>query len=342
MKEKIESLIRSGKSTNEIQKIISDFPIIITTEYFQKLGFDEIESIKLKWTLKKNNKKVKSEMRAAEIRREMLKDDSYNFSANANPNYLLLDTSTLQTEKGIDLLEKSEKVVVIESTLQEIEKVLKKKKEKREKNPNDIFLIKSLTGYRNKIFKETKYKKVCDESEKYEYVDDKILYFLNNLLEQDRPTLITADVNLANRADSYGFEYILIFNTQNKQEKEKRKRVEPKSKIDKTKTNLFGVSFKVEEDKILIRKYNPNPIIYFVKDEKIQLMEQRIEIEISKFDYIVLLLKSKRNRVINVVRLVVVNKEINVEEEKITFLNEIYQMKMPEEIQEMARCLLIC
>ena len=163
---------------------------------------------------------------------------------------------------------------------------------------------------------------------------------MNNLLEQDRPTLITADVNLANRADSYGFEYILIFNTQNKQEKEKRKRVEPKSKIDKTKTNLFGVSFKVEEDKILIRKYNPNPIIYFVKDEKIQLMEQRIEI--SKFDYIVLLLKSKRNRVINVVRLVVVNKEINVEEKKITFLNEIYQMKMPEEIQEMARCLLIC
>ena len=100
MRKIIECLIRSGKSTREIKEKINDFPIIITTEYFKEIGFDEVEAIKLKWMLKKNDRKEKEEEKAVEARREMLKESSYRFSANANPNYVLMDTCALQFQKG--------------------------------------------------------------------------------------------------------------------------------------------------------------------------------------------------------------------------------------------------
>ena len=364
MRKKIECLIRSGKSTKEIQEIINDFPIIITTEYFQKLGFDKIESIKLKWLLKKNDRKEEEEEKAVEARRELLKESSYRFSANANPNFILMDTCALQFKKGIDLLEKSEKVVVIESILEEMEKVLKEKRKKKNKTVNDEFLIKHIKEYQKKIAKETKYNKVLDTGEKYKYVDNRILYFLYNLSEEDRPTLLTADVNLANRANCYGLEYILVTNTTITQEE---KQIETKQgSVEKqqesveletskniqivkssneqekiTKTNILGVSFKLEEDKILIRKYNPNPDIYFVKDKQIQLIKKQDEMELAKFDYIILLLRLKHYREVRVVKLVVVNNKIEVEKERITFLNEIYQIEMPEEIQNETKELLL-
>ena len=57
MTEAIKSLILSGKSTKEIRKVIDDFPENVTTEYFESLGFENPEAIKLKWKLRKNNYK---------------------------------------------------------------------------------------------------------------------------------------------------------------------------------------------------------------------------------------------------------------------------------------------
>lgn len=294
----------------------------------------------------------------------MLKEKSYIFSANANPNFILMDTCTLQFKKSIDLLEKSEKVVVLESILEEMEKVLKEKRKKKNKTVNDEFLIKHINEYQKKIAKETKYNKVLDTEEKYKYVDNRILCFLYNLSEEDRPTLLTADIKLANRANCYGLEYILVTNTTITQEK---KQIEKKQEsVEKqqesveletskniqivkssneqekiTKTNILGVSFKLEEDKILIRKYNPNPDIYFVKDNQIQLAEKQDEKEITEFDYIILVFRLKGNREVRVVKLVIVNNQISYNEEKIRFLNEIYQIEMPKEIQNKTKELLL-
>lgn len=55
MTEAIKSLILNGKSTKEIRKVIDDFPENVTTEYFESLGFENPEAIKLKWKLRKNN-----------------------------------------------------------------------------------------------------------------------------------------------------------------------------------------------------------------------------------------------------------------------------------------------
>ena len=52
-------------------------------------------------------------------------------------------------------------------------------------------------------------------------------------------------------------------------------------------------------------------------------------------------MRRKKAREIRVVKLVVVNNEIRYDVEKIKFINEIYQLAIPEEIQEEARKILI-
>ena len=74
---------------------------------------------------------------------------------------------------------------------------------------------------------------------------------------------------------------------------------------------------------------------------KSDLIKKQDEMELAKFDYVILLLRLKHNREVRVVKLVVVNNKIEVEEERITFLNEIYQIEMPEKIQETTRKLLL-
>ena len=65
MKEIIERFIRTGKTTAEIQSEIIEFPDDITTEYLEKLGFEEIDAIKLKWKLRQNDRIREAEIKAA-------------------------------------------------------------------------------------------------------------------------------------------------------------------------------------------------------------------------------------------------------------------------------------
>lgn len=348
MRKTIEVLIRIGKSTKEIQRTINDFPNIITTEYFKELGFEEIEAIKLKLKLRQNDRKEAEEEKAEKARYELLKRKTFIFSANANPNFIIMDTCALRFIESVKVIERSEKVIVIESILKEMEKVQRKIKNiTSENNYLSIHIIK----YKRKIASECKYKKVLDAG-RDKYVDNNVLYYLSNLPEEKRPTLLTADINLANRANCYGLEYILFINkaekTKNNNKKKKvvetKKSEEPKkcnvkSEKDKIKNkiNLYGVSFKLIEEQILIRKFNPNPQVYFVKQNKKQVVKKLDKIGLNQIDYIILLMRRKKAREIGVVKLVVVNNQIRYDVEKIKFINEIYQLAIPEEIQEEAR-----
>ncbi len=355
MRKTIEVLIRIGKSTKEIQRTINDFPNIITTEYFKELGFEEIEAIKLKWKLRQNDRKEAEEEKAEKARYELLKRKTFIFSANANPNFIIMDTCALQFKQSIEVIEKSEKVIVIESILKEMEKVQRKIKYKKNITSKNNYLSTHIIKYKGKIASECKYKKVLDAG-RDKYVDNKVLYYLSNLPEEKRPTLLTADINLANRANCYGLEYILFINKAKKTKKnnkkkkvvETKKSEEPKkcnvkSEKDKIKNkiNLYGVSFKLIEEQILIRKFNPNTQVYFVKQNKKQVVKKLDKIGLNQIDYIILLMRRKKAREIRVVKLVVVNNQIRYDVEKIKFINEIYQLAIPEEIQEEARKILI-
>lgn len=377
MTEAIKSLILNGKSTKEIRKVIDDFPENVTTEYFESLGFENPEAIKLKWKLRKNNQQENERIEVGEARRKLLKSKKYIFSYNANPNFILLDTSSLANGKNI--INNAKKVIVINSIMKEMNKVVSK----RRKN-----VKKAICFYRKEIVAKDKYKIIANKKEiNSNYCDDSILEFLDGISEdEEKPTLLTADIELAERAKSYGFEYILIVNnnTSNKAKKkeetlehiasiEEEKIFKEEQTINtenensikneiceeenydenesfevlpKNKTfQFYGATFKVKNEEIFIKKFNPHAKVFISATNKItevtEINTKKI-VKISEFDNIVVLARSQKNRDIKGTKIVIVDGEIQCEEEIYTFLNEIYLSKMlPEELQNEAKKLMI-
>lgn len=377
MTEAIKSLIINGKSTKEIRKVIDDFPENVTTEYFESLGFENPEAIKLKWKLRKNNQQENERIEVGEARRKLLKSKKYIFSYNANPNFILLDTSSLANGKNI--INNAKKVIVINSIMKEMNKVVSK----RRKN-----VKKAICFYRKEIVAKDKYKIIANKKEiNSNYCDDSILEFLDGISEdEEKPTLLTADIELAERAKSYGFEYILIVNnnTSNKAKKkeetlehiasieeekifkeEQTINTENKNSIKneiceeenydenesfevlpKNKTfRFYGATFKVKNEEIFIKKFNPHAKVFISATNKItevtEINTKKI-VKISEFDNIVVLARRQKNRDIKGTKIVIVDGEIQCEEEIYTFLNEIYLSKMlPEELQNEAKKLMI-
>lgn len=377
MTEAIKSLILNGKSTKEIRKVIDDFPENVTTEYFESLGFENPEAIKLKWKLRKNNQQENERIEVGEARRKLLKSKKYIFSYNANPNFILLDTSSLANGKNI--INNAKKVIVINSIMKEMNKVVSK----RRKN-----VKKAICFYRKEIVAKDKYKIIANKKEiNSNYCDDSILEFLDGISEdEEKPTLLTADIELAERAKSYGFEYILIVNnnTSNKAKKkeetlehiasiEEEKIFKEEQTINtenensikneiceeenydenesfevlpKNKTfQFYGATFKVKNEEIFIKKFNPHAKVFISATNKItevtEINTKKI-VKISEFDNIVVLARSQKNRDIKGTKIVIVDGEIQYDEEIYTFLNDIYLSKMlPEELQNEAKKLMI-
>ena len=380
MTEAIKSLILNGKSSKEIRKVIDDFPENVTTEYFESLGFENPEAIKLKWKLRKNNQQENERIEVGEARRKLLKSKKYIFSYNANPNFILLDTSSLANGKNI--INNAKKVIVINSIMKEMNKVVSK----RRKN-----VKKAICFYRKEIVAKDKYKIIANKKEiNSNYCDDSILEFLDGISEdEEKPTLLTADIELAERAKSYGFEYILIVNnnTSNKAKKKEEtlehiasieeekifKEEQPintenensiKNEIceeensdenesfevlPKNKTfQFYGATFKVKNEEIFIKKFNPHAKVFISATNKITEVTEVTEIntkkivKISDFDNIVVLAKRQKNRDVKGTKIVIVDGEIQYEEEIYTFLNKIYLSRMlPEKLQDEAKKLMI-
>ena len=380
MTEAIKSLILSGKSTKEIRKVIDDFPENVTTEYFESLGFENPEAIKLKWKLRKNNQQENERIEVGEARRKLLKSKKYIFSYNANPNFILLDTSSLANGKNI--INNAKKVIVINSIMKEMNKVVSK----RRKN-----VKKAICFYRKEIVAKDKYKIIANKKEiNSNYCDDSILEFLDGISEDEEiPTLLTADIELAERAKSYGFEYILIVNnnTSNKAKKkdetlehiasiEEEKIFKEEQPINTENENLikneiceeensdenesfevlpknktfqfYGATFKVKNEEIFIKKFNPHAKVFISATNKITEVTEVTEIntkkivKISEFDNIVVLARRQKNRDVKGTKIVIVDGEIQCEEEIYTFLNEIYLSRMlPEKLQDEAKKLMI-
>ncbi len=380
MTEAIKSLILNGKSTKEIRKVIDDFPENVTTEYFESLGFENPEAIKLKWKIRKNNQQENERIEVGEARRKLLKSKKYIFSYNANPNFILLDTSSLANGKNI--INNAKKVIVINSIMKEMNKVVSK----RRKN-----VKKAICFYRKEIVAKDKYKIIANKKEiNSNYCDDSILEFLDGISEdEEKPTLLTADIELAERAKSYGFEYILIVNnnTSNKAKKkeetlehiasiEEEKIFKEEQPINTENENLikneiceeensdenesfevlpknktfqfYGATFKVKNEEIFIKKFNPHAKVFISATNKITEVTEVTEIntkkivKISEFDNIVVLARRQKNRDVKGTKIVIVDGEIQCEEEIYTFLNEIYLSRMlPEKLQDEAKKLMI-
>ncbi len=271
MKEIIERLIRTGKTTAEIQSEIIEFPDDVTTEYLQKIGFEETQAIKLKWKLRQNDRIRENEIRAEKGRRELSKEGGYKFSANANPDYILMDTCAMLKKEGRVIISKSSKVVVIESVLREIEKILMETERKKKKSPIDYANISTIKSFKGKMVRKAKFKPVLDSPKaNMNYCDDKILYYLENLSPEKRPTLLTADANLASRAEAYGFDFIFIKKSTNNKKAEVVETGETQ-KVEETESEKVPQlieNIELQEEEQLIEATEPMEEVMTTENEK--------------------------------------------------------------------------
>ena len=284
-----------------------------------------------------------------------------------------------QFKKGLEIIDNVKKVIIINSIMREMNKVLSKNK-KNIKN--------AIHFYRKEIVAKDKYKIIINKKEiDSNYCDDSILEFLDGISEdEEKPTLLTADIELAERAKSYGFEYILIvnnntsykakkkeetlehiasieeekifkeeqtINTENENsikneicEEENYDENESFEVLPKNKTfQFYGATFKVKNEEIFIKKFNPHAKVFISATNKItevtEINTKKI-VKISEFDNIVVLARRQKNRDIKGTKIVIVDGEIQCEEEIYTFLNEIYLSRMlPEKLQDEAKKLMI-
>lgn len=372
IKEIIERLIRTGKTTAEIQSAIIEFPDDVTTEYLQRIGFEETQAIKLKWKIRQNDRIREQEIIAGKRRKELLEIGGYKFSANANPDYILMDTCAMLKKEGRVIISKSSKVVVIESVLREIEKILMETERKKKKSPTDYTNISTIKIYKSKMARKSKFKPVLDRPNvEMNYCDDKILYYLENLSPEKRPTLLTADANLASRAKAYGFDYIFIKGSNSKKaevaEKEETQKVEEtesekvpqlieatepmeevlttenekKEKPRTVKNVINGIRFMITGEQITVTGFNKKARTYFITGKRAKLARRNETKQIESFDFIIMLIRQKSNREVRLRKISIVNNQFEVEEEIIKLINEIYQFNLPQEVEEEARELLL-
>lgn len=347
---KIGTLIRQGITTEEIQKEISDFTD--TTEYFEKIGYEHVEAIKLKWIIRQNDKKKEEEEKEVTLRRKLLKEKSYIFSANANPNNILIDTSALGYQKGIEIIERSKCVTVIHSILQEMEKKKNELDRKKCKKKQESFFLENIIKYKKEVSIKSKYRLILDKHEdRLTYEDDKILEFLEQFAENKRPTLLTADEFLADRAKCYGFEYILIVNlliekstnednTKNNSKPMVIAKSKNKEDLIKDKVDILGVKITLQKEKVTIQKDRSSLKVFFSQEKEIEETAKIIQKSIKDFDYIVILEKSQKHREVKVVKVTIVEGKINKEVFGCKFINEIYKIKLSEQILDATKTLL--
>lgn len=220
----IGHIILKGGTSEELRKEFPDFPISPTKDYFLKLGYRDSTAKKYLIKLRQNDKaqlddSIKktmepSENSNSEPKIKFLKSENVDFSN------LLVDTCALEPKETRELLEQAKYVTFIKATIEEMDK---------KKNCKNAELAAKIRLYTEKIlFNPNKYMLSSFPGLNNEnYPDNILLQYLLIFPKQIRPTLLTADKNLAIKAQMWDLPYILylIPKKANKKVKQKEKRL---------------------------------------------------------------------------------------------------------------------
>lgn len=218
----IGHIILKGGTIEDIQKEVSNFPLQPTIEYFIELGYAESTAKQYLRYLRKNAKhdveKNLSTENSAYVPKTVSQpsntvetDASIIKSSYANCDNLLVDTCALAYKECLDLIEDAKQVTFIYSTLEEMDKKSTLKGQKKLSSCQKQLLAKNIREYNSKIllfpdkFMLSRFSGYDNET----YVDNILLQYLSILPKQIRPTLLTADKNLAAKARSFDFDYIV-------------------------------------------------------------------------------------------------------------------------------------
>lgn len=204
---KLGSIILRGGTSEELRKEFPEFPVNPTKQYFCDLGYKASTAEKYLRLLRKSDENANKEKTNNEFE-EMSQNEAEALlikTQNADSTNLLIDTCILEHEEIIQLIEQAKNVTFIYSTIDEMDKVNKKSQ--------NIELKKSIRQYYCKILEDTdnKYRlSTFSGLNDDRYPDNILIQYLLILPLQERPTLLTADKNLAVKAKAWNLQYILF------------------------------------------------------------------------------------------------------------------------------------
>lgn len=370
-------LIRKEKlTTNEIRQRLEGIPDVITLEYLMEIGYKKSTAQYYLSLLKKNEgdrveDNIRTKPKYDEIQNKdnsakVSKDDftetytengRFYISENANFDNILLDTSALNSQDTIDVIEKSNRVTVLLATVNEINRLMKPSNLKPDKKK----LIYNINKYCLKMLEDNNkfilvpFKENKDEADA---IDNALLNYLEIQPSKIRQTLITADKNLALRAKCLGFDFIYFHpNEENSKTKNKNnnksnsddiKTIQSKTnqanqtdhadqadkkqdnKKAEIKSHLFlkdaGVIVSRNNENICIRNNNQKKYIFYYSEGKCLEIVGNKDILEEKLDYIVIVSRLKSRRGVSILKMV---KEKNYEPEQFEceVVNQIYKLE---------------
>lgn len=212
----IGHIISKGGKIKDIQKVVPNFPENPTKETFIELGYKE-STAKRYCSLLSHNSTVQEATDVAS-KTEVKINSLINImqSDNADYNNILVDTCALVSENSRLIIGNANHVTFTLATLDEMDskkrEYYQRKKAGKEINSDLVKIAKYIPIYTSKIldspdkYMVSKFRGYSDE----EYVDNVLLQYLEILPKQIRPTILTADRNLAAKAKALEIDYIFI------------------------------------------------------------------------------------------------------------------------------------
>ena len=232
---KIGVFIRNGLTSAEIKKKVKDFPDNPDSQYFINLGYSKKTASTYKSQLAKNNSVLLQQQKIIEA-------NSFLHSPNANLNNVILDTSALGFSKPVSMLNECKKITVLYSTIREFDKIQKSES----KSSYLRMMIREQTNTMLLPQNEQKYNLVAFDWQSNMYVDDIIINYMVSLPANQRPTLLTADHNLALKAKCLKLDYILFLEDSiTSKEKAEIKVVSDNTSQQKVKDTINNLGIKI-------------------------------------------------------------------------------------------------
>ena len=238
----IGKLIKEGKTSQQIRKRIRGFPYNPSIEYFMRLGYTETTAKRYKRILENNDSKCLKE------------EFEFIVSPDADFQDIIVDTCVFGYQKTIDIVENAKSVTILESILEEMDN-----KKKEGKNYGDVNMASKIRRYSKKFLLEEKYHLIPFKGfEENMYADNTIIQFLLITEVSKRPTILTTDAFLVDKAKCHGLNYILYNPVKFVMEREQKVVNNPKSQkaiLAKGETikNIENPTKKQEDEKDLLK-----------------------------------------------------------------------------------------
>lgn len=238
----------------------------------------------------------------------------------------ILDTSALNSSEAMQIIEEASKIIILTGIIQELDN--------NKHNPNKKFSDNVCTICKKSREDQNSEKYICVAGyEKYSYQDDNIIDYCQ---KHKNVTILTCDNNLCNKAKAYDIPYIFP-----KRDKEIKEKAQNLLKVEKEKDEEKAIEKSSDQEiffeKRWIRAKNNNNYVNYINVERKGKLIKTQDYAAGDLLYLSKYNKKKNNLEIHVYRIVNKNNRYTaekLEKYKLWLINEIYSIKLSEELQD--------